>query len=245
MKLIKFFPLVLLLFYGCNKGETSTSITYTDVTYSTADIQAKFEFNSNKNSDNVIGICWDTLSNPTISSLGGKTFSLNETKSYRISGLISDKSYYVRSFIMNNNDVLYSEEIRIITIVAPIAPCNTTQNVVNFSNNVNMSYLVDESGLGSFKLRSSSSNGDWLYIKLPNTLTPPKTGIYQTSSSFAVYGTIAAFPSCNFGIEEGNTVYIENLGAGRFIISFCELTIKESSYPCAAGITISGMLKTQ
>lgn len=229
--------------FSCKKFVVATtSVTHSNVTYSEASISAKYDITLVDPSEYTGGICWDTLPNPSLSSSGIYQVELKKSRSFNLAGLLSNKRYYLRSYIIKDKEIIYSQQIDFKTIAAPVPPCDVADNIVNFYSDVLMSNLEDQSDFDHYKVRTSSVNGYWLHVDFP-TRQIPQTGIYETSLSLKIYGTIPGFPSsCSFSIEEGNTIYVSNLGNDRIKIYFCDLTIS-SSYPCASSITISGMLK--
>lgn len=61
------------------------------------------------------GVCWNTVSNPTI--VNGSTNDGNENSSYTsdIVGLIANTTYYVRSYATNSAGTTYGNQIKFVT----------------------------------------------------------------------------------------------------------------------------------
>ena len=86
-----------------------------DITFNSATVGSIILFNGGSNIRNY-GICWDTLPHPTIATL--KTVDSFETDVFlgHLSGLKSNKSYFIRAYATNSAGTAYGEEKTFTTI---------------------------------------------------------------------------------------------------------------------------------
>ena len=179
------------------------------------------------------GYCWNTLENPDISgshhSLGPVTSA--SIFSYKITGLESQRKYYIKPYVSDNTNTIYGNQVEVMT-TAFATPQVTTVNVSNitqtsaasggnvtydgganvtvrgvcYSTTVNPtlanSHTTDGSGTGTFVSNLSGLT--------PNTLYYVRA--YATNSIGTAYGNQVTFTSlANPVIPTVTTTSITNI----------------------------------
>jgi uncharacterized protein (TIGR02145 family) len=121
---------ILVLASGCKKEEpTMTTNAVKDITAATAITGGKIVFDG-RSKILSSGICWDTVSAPTIAkwkladSIPGEEFELI------IKGLLPAKTYYVRAYAENSIGTGYGEELSFTTLTS--VPIVRTVQVTDF-----------------------------------------------------------------------------------------------------------------
>jgi hypothetical protein len=157
------------------------------------------------------GVCWDTISNPTIN--GSHTSEAGGTGSFssNLTGLLSNKVYYVRAYIINSNSTYYGNQTTFTTLstVATLTTSDTsnvTQSTANCGGNIiyDGGASITEKGvcwstttnptISNNKTSNGSGNGSFtsnLSNLLPNTTYFIRA--YAMNSAGSSYGNNVSF----------------------------------------------------
>jgi len=92
------------------------------------------------------GLCWDTLTNPTIQDAYSNEGSISDTGTYisNISGLEPGTKYYLRSYLTNSDTTIYGNEIIFTTIPAFSKPAGegSETSPYQIANLENLAWLM-------------------------------------------------------------------------------------------------------
>jgi hypothetical protein len=246
----KLFSLILILsfFTSCNKNiDRSVVISVTDISFSELTIKADYILGEK---DELFGgICWDTVTGPTINSNGNSGINnISETRTTTINSLIFDTPYFIRGYIiLKSGEIIYSTETEVRTMDAPQAPCEIVNQTVSFGGaNAVLSHFQRVEFSDGYHIRTSNGWGYEVNIKFWGD-SAPETGVYKTASSGNgyMYGLIpTSFLNCNYIIAADQDLYVTNFGNNQVVISFCDLTLSSNSEYCGDNsTTISGEIR--
>jgi uncharacterized protein (TIGR02145 family) len=138
------------------------------------------------------GICWGTLINPDLSGnkkSGGTGVGIFTVK---ITGLVSNNTYYARAFAINKFDTAYSDNIIFVSVGKPVI---TTSNVVSITTSAASSGGVITDDGGSSVL---SRGVCWNTVTNPTMLNSKTTNGEGTGS----------FSSTVTGLQPNTTYYL-------------------------------------
>lgn len=241
-----YFFIIIFLFLSCQKKVTR-SVTISKISTSFSEISINANYVLGKKDALYGGICYDTITNPTISSFGNLGIeNISHSHDFNINSLNSNKTYFIKGYlVLKSGETIYSSEISITTDPAPEAPCETLQNTVNFSGvNAGMTsfYSVPFSS-DYYHITATNGWGYEVTMKFADN-NVPSTGIYNTTD-VSVYGLIPTnLLTCNYVIADGQNIYINNYGNNKLSISFCELTLSNYSTNCGSNtFTLSGEIR--
>lgn len=173
------------------------------------------------------GHCWGESENPTIENSKNNLGDTQETGTFtsHISGLISGKTYFVRTYAINNMGIAYSNEQRVITMPIKNLPIVNTSEPIDISSksaNINGTILKDgnskiiECGFywgtnesTPIKQLISSSIRNFSYTL--SGLTPNTEYYYKAFAKNELgtsYGDILSFKT----LERSSIIYISSTG---------------------------------
>lgn len=182
------------------------------------------------------GVCWDTISTPTIEDNVVNDGEVHEEGSYRslILGLSPNKTYYARTYAINHNGIHYGEEVSFTTkesaralLYAPSYACGAGKTNTSFSwqafgeGTVSCTIYLDT--VSNPFLAGSAYNVDDVHeFSLPDTLLPGKIyywGVEVADNNGVMQSAVNQFTAVNENqgglfINNESVNEITNLGYG-------------------------------
>ncbi len=259
--------------YSCKKSRIANrdiEIEFTgDLSYHDASFKVSYRNRYKRDKFTNVGICWSIEPNPTYfykaSNMAPFTAQLtldnSEGEEYFLAtNLHANTTYFVRAYMeekdddyVNENNFVYSSEIKVETENLPDCPCSVNINIVNFSGidrtMLNGNLAQNDQFSNTVEFLTASDQGDFKF----QFTGDPLSGIYKTYKDQPPYGEPNAFytklschlPSvynCEYFAEDGQDIYVINDGLGNVSISFCQITILTDD-PCSEQYIISGEIR--
>lgn len=187
-----------------------------------------------------IGICWDTLSCPTITN--NKTIENTSIQSFSscMKNLISNTTYYVRSYAVNKYGIGYGEEKKFTTLKRPLElhiESIVSQTPTSYSfivnSQLNPDHIIQEFGICISQQASPDINDEKIQGK--GKITSYESQTYNLSSNTTYY--VRAYAITDMGIIYSN---IEKFTTSRksLLISTNEvISCTDSSAICLCSAT--------
>lgn len=198
---------ILIIVSGCKKEEPVLITTAVkEITATTAGSGGSITFDG-RSKILSYGICWDTLSNPT--TAGSKVVDSVKTEEFvsQISGLLPNKTYYIRAFALNAIGTGYGDELSFTTPAS--LPIVKTTPVTDFN--------IDSAKTGGI----ITSNGGLpvkyygiIWDTVPNSLNPA----FKTTDSTA----LSAFVSDIYGLKPNKLYYLRAYATNSLGTSYSE-----------------------
>ncbi len=184
---------VFISFVACKKSSTTPRLTTTAVTPISDTIVLSGGEILNDGGAVVIskGVCWDTIINPSVSLVTKTSDAGGPIFTSVVSGLKSNKTYYIRAYATNRVGVSYGNQITYVTPADPIdSIVGTYHGVINYSTRYdnylypsenrrfdttyNFTFIVSKACSDTFKTNTTYSTclfseyaGHWNFVYNP------------------------------------------------------------------------------
>ena len=209
--------------YGEVKQFTTTGVSLPSVTtsYVIMILQTTASSGGNVSNDGnspvtARGVCWSTLTNPTLTDSHTTNGSGTGSFTSYITGLTANTQYHVRAYATNSVGTAYGNEIVFTTLTYAVLPTVTTEGVINItSTNCTSGGNVTSDGGGTVTARgacwSTSSNPT---ISSDHTTDGSGTGVFVSSLTGLTANTfyyVRAYATNGAGTAYGNEVSFTTL----------------------------------
>jgi uncharacterized protein (TIGR02145 family) len=192
-----------------------------------------------------LGVCWNTLSGPTISN--NKTTDGNGTGTYssNMTGLSLSTTYYVRAYATNSTGTAYGNEVYFTTAAGAVIPPVTTTDVTAITKNsaVSGGTITNDGGA------AVTDRGVCWSITINPTIasfkTSDGTGIGNFSSNLTGLNSattyyVRAFATNNVGTGYGNQLTFTTSADVPSISTSAISSVAGTTASCGGNITSDG-----